>query len=308
MITASAPGKVILFGEHAMVFGELGIATAIEKRAYVTVCELEDSKIVVESKNIDHSIELLSSQKPQDPITKAARLALAKCGKQGQGLGIEINSEIPQSSGLGASAAICTATAAAIIQFFKGEVDIMNVAEIAYEAEKTIHTNPTGVETAITTVGGTIAFQRGKVEAMKTEPLSLVVGNTGLATNPEMMIKKVKTHIEDPRMGCTLFSIGGLVKQAKDAILHNNFSQIGVLMDKNHAHLRNLGVSSPELEALVKMAKDAGSPGAKLTGFGGGGSMIALSRDQDNLVKSMKHGNYKVFKTMTNEQGVRIEE
>jgi|TARA_Y100000310_G_scaffold340553_1_gene436699 mevalonate kinase len=308
MITASAPGKVILFGEHAMVYGELGIATAIEKRAKVTVCELDEPKIVVQSKNLPTEIELLNKDSPREPITKAARLALAKCDKKGQGLGIEINSAIPQSSGLGASAAIVTATAAAIMQMFKGELDMMQVAEIAYEAEKTIHTNPTGVETAVTTVGGTIAFHRGKVEALKTEPLQLIVANTGLASNAEAMISKVKTYIEDPRMGCTLFSIGGLVKQAKDAILHNQYALIGNLMYKNHDFLKNLGVSSPELENLMKRAKDAGSPGAKLTGFGGGGSMIALAKDPDVLVEALKASGAKVFKTLTGQSGVRVEE
>jgi len=308
MITASAPGKVILFGEHAMVYGELGIATAIEKRAYVTVCELDEPKIVVQSKNIDTAIELLNNQKPEDPTTKAARLALAKCDKKGQGLGIEINSQIPQSSGLGASAAIATATAAAILQMFKGELEILQLAEIAYEAEKTIHENPTGVETAITAVGGTISFQRGKVEALKTEPLSIVVGNTGLASNAEAMIGKVKQYIEDPRMGCTLFSIGGLVKQAKEAILHNEFTRIGNLMYKNHEYLRDLGVSSPELELLVKKAKNEGSPGAKLTGFGGGGSMFALAHDPKEMAAALGLAGAKTFGTMTSEPGVRIEE
>lgn len=291
-----------------MVFGELGIATAIEKRAYVTICELDEPKIVVQSKNVETTIELPSSERPKEPITKAARLALAKCGHKDQGLGIEINSEIPQSAGLGASAAICTATAAAVLKMFESELDIMKVAEIAYEAEKTIHTNPTGVETAVTTVGGTIAFHRGQVEALKTESLSMVVANTGFTSNAESMIKLVKQHIEDPRMGCTLFSIGGLVKQAKDAILRNQYSVIGNLMYKNHDYLKNLGVSSPELENLVKRSKDAGSPGAKLTGFGGGGSMIALAKDPDPLVDALKSSGAKVFKTMTGQNGVRIKE
>jgi len=95
MITASAPGKVILFGEHAMVYGEMGIATAIGKRAKVTVCELDEPKIVVQSKNLPTEIELSNKEKPHEPITKAARLALSKCSHKGQGLGIEINSEIP---------------------------------------------------------------------------------------------------------------------------------------------------------------------------------------------------------------------
>ncbi|MDP7282336.1 MAG: mevalonate kinase [Candidatus Undinarchaeales archaeon] len=308
MITASAPGKVILFGEHAMVYGEMGIATAIDKRAKVTVCELDEPKIVVQSKNLPTEIELSNKEKPHEPITQAARLALAKCSHKGQGLGIEINSEIPQSAGLGASAAIVTATAAAVMQMFKGELDLMQVAEIAYEAEKTIHTNPTGVETAITTVGGTISFHRGKVESLKTNPLNLAVANTGLASNPESMISKVKHYIEDPRMGCTLFSIGGLVKQAKDALLHNQYSVTGNLMYKNHEFLKNLGVSSPELENLVKRAKDGGSTGAKLTGFGGGGSIIALAHDAEELAAALGQSGAKTFATVTNEHGVRIEE
>lgn len=307
MITASAPGQVVLFGEHAMTFGELGIATAIEKRAFVTVCELDEPKIVVQSKNLEGTLELLPSQKPHDPITKAARLAITKCGKKDQGVGIEINSKIPQNAGLGASAAIVAAASAAILQLFTGSVDIMKVAEIAFESEKVIHPNPTGVETAITTIGGTISFQRGKVEALRTQPLPLVVGNTGIATNADEMIKRVKQYIEDPRMGCTMFSIGGLVKQAKDAVIHSNFTAIGNLMDKNHVYLRNLGVSNSEIEALVKLAKDSGAAGAKLTGFGGGGSVIALAKNTKELLAGMGSSRFKVFDTMTDQPGVRIE-
>jgi len=308
MITASAPGKVILFGEHAMNFGELGIATAIEKRARVTVCELDEPKIVVQVKNSEDEFELLNKEKSTDPVTKAARMALAKTGQKGQGLGIEINSDILRNAGLGSSAAVASATAAAVLYKYTEELDIMRVAEIAFEAEKLIHNAPPGVETAITTVGGTISFQRGKVEALKTEPLSIVVANTGISSNADEMIKRVKKYIEDPRMGCTLFSIGGLVKQAKDALLHNQLQKTGNLMYKNHEHLRNLGVSSPELETLVKLAQTEGSPGAKLTGYGGGGSIIALARNQKELVTALGVTGAKTFGTMTDEPGVRIEE
>jgi len=142
MITASAPGKVILFGEHAMNFGELGIATAIEKRARVTVCELDEPKIVVQVKNSEDEFELLNKEKSTDPVTKAARMALAKTGQKGQGLGIEINSDILRNAGLGSSAAVASATAAAVLYKYTEELDIMRVAEIAFEAEKLIHNAP----------------------------------------------------------------------------------------------------------------------------------------------------------------------
>lgn len=306
MIKASAPAKLILFGEHAVVYGETAIATAVDKRAYATACELEGSKIIVNSKNIQEDIEASLIEDTTNPIVKAVQEALKFC-KTKTGVGVEINSEIPVAVGLGSSASVVSATAMAVVSLFKENPDPLKIAEIALEAEKISHGNPSGVDTATTTLGGTIAFKKGTIEELKTEGLSLVIGNTGIRKSTKELVDKVRKSIEDPRMATSLFNISSLVKSAKTAIIQNNLDELGALMDKNHKFLRELGVSSPQLETLIKTAKKAGALGAKLTGAGGGGCIIALTQEPKKVIQALEKKGATAFQVHTNQEGVKIE-
>jgi len=307
MIRASAPGKIILFGEHAVVYGEAAIATAVNKRAYATACELDEKKIVVNSKNLGTEIEAGFKDETNDPIVKAVQESLKNSSRK-IGIGIEINSQIPVGVGMGSSAAVTTATACAVTNLLNGKNDPLKIAEIALEAEKIAHGKPSGIDTSITTFGGTINFKRGTVEPLQTNSLSIVVGNTGVRRNTKAMVDMVKAGIEDPRMGCSLFSIGGLVKSARTAVLDNDTETLGKLMDKNHSLLRDLGVSSKSLEVLIKAAKKAGAIGAKLTGAGGGGCIIALTNDPEAVITALVENGATAFKVSTNQGGVRLEQ
>src|SRR3989344_990572 len=150
MIKASAPGKLILFGEHIVVYGEPAIATALDKRAYVTATELENKKIVVRSKNLGTEIEAQLKGETKDPVVRAAQAALEKTGAK-TGVGVEIDSEIPVSVGLGSSASVSVATAAAVLRLFSpdAEPSKLEILEVAHEAEKIAHGNPSGIDAAV---------------------------------------------------------------------------------------------------------------------------------------------------------------
>ena len=307
MITASAPGMIVLFGEHAVVYGEMALATAINKRVNVTATELDTRSIVVESKNLGRTFEGPLYGETNEPVIRAVQGALERTGKS-RGIGISIDSSIPVGVGMGSSASVSVATAAAVLQLLQDDFDLIDVCTIAYEAEKVVHGNPSGIVNTIATFGGTISFKQGTIEGIDSKVLSFVVGNTGIPRNTSTMVEKVKKHIEDPVMAHSLFNIGAIAWKAKEALASRNLNEIGQLMNKNHEFLRNLGVSSPELEVLVEAAKDAGAYGAKLAGAGGGGIMIALTEHAQDVIKALKEKGATAFKVKTNQQGVKIEE
>jgi len=308
MITASAPGKLILFGEHAVVYGEGAIATAVDKRARVTVCELDEKKIVVSSKNFGAPIDAPLKGETDHPAVRAAQAALEYAGQK-VGIGIEIDSKLPIAAGMGSSAAISSATAAAVINLLTGTVPSLEISNVAYEGEKIAHGKPSGIDSSVATFGGTIFFQRGKITNLETGNLTLVVGDTGIQKSTKELVEKVRSTIEDPRVAHSMFSIGSLVKRAKTQMLEvGSPSKLGILMDQNHDFLRKLGVSSVKLEELVKAAKKAGAYGAKLTGAGGGGCIIALTDEPQEVIDALKAaGAKRAFTTKTNQEGVRIE-
>lgn len=306
-IKASAPGKLILFGEHIVVYGEPAIATAIDKRAYVTATEIKERKIIVISKNTGENITAPVDEKATSPVFRAAQVALQKTSAN-KGVQIEVDSEIPVAVGLGSSASVSVATAAAVLKLFsQEEPSRLEILEAAHEAEKIAHGNPSGVDTAVATFGGTVFFKKGEAEGLGAPEMQIIVGNTGVPRNTKVLVEDVKSRVEDPRVSYHLFTISSIVRRAREALLRGGVSEIGVLMDKNQEFLRGLGVSSVELEKLIKIAKERGAAGAKLTGAGGGGCMIALATKPEAIRKALVDAGFEAFIVKTNQPGVRFE-
>ena len=308
-IKASAPGKLILFGEHIVVYGEPAIATAIDKRAYATATPLEDRKIIVISKNTNETIEAELTSKTESPVVRAAQIALQKTGAT-KGVQVEIDSEIPIAAGLGSSASVSVATAAAVLRLFSpdAEPSKLEILEVAHEAEKIAHGNPSGIDAAVAVFGGTIFFRKGEVEGLGTKEMEFIVGNTGVPRNTKAVVEDVKKRVEDPRVSYNLFTISSIVKKAREALLRSAIGEIGILMDRNQEFLRGLGVSSVEIEQLIKIAKDRGAAGAKLTGAGGGGCIIALASKPEAIRKALSDAGFETFIVRTNQPGVRYEQ
>lgn len=307
MIKTSAPGKLILFGEHAVVYGEAAIATAVNKRTFVTAEQLTEPRIIVESKNLNTTIESGLTEATNDPIIKAVQDSLAKLKKK-IGVKLVIDSQIPFSVGMGASASIVTAVSGAVLNLLQKETLREDIAEISHEAEKLTYGKPSGLNTSITTFGGTIYFQKGRIDPIRTEPIEFVVGNTGSRKSSKDLVDDVKKRVEDPRVAFNLYTIGSIVRRARTAILENNLTELGSLMNKNHKYLRDLGVSSVNLERLINTALGAGAYGAKLTGAGGGGCMMAITDNPEKVISALENEGASAFLVRTHQGGVRIEQ
>ena len=313
MSKASAPGKLILFGEHFVVYGLPAIATAIEARTTAIVekadkYSLEDNRPETPGYKVEKYGQQIDSVKR---IFKAMGIDPNKTPVK-----INLGGDLVAASGVGASAASCSAIAAALNDYFGLGFDKEKLNEIAYEGEKGYHGVPSGIDNSCSTFGGFIWFKK-EPENSTVSPIDLelsllmVIGNTGITSNTSKVVEEVKKEKEkNPEKFKTIFDMyTGLVGDARAAIERKDLDGIGQLMGKNHGLLRELGVSCKELEELVDIALKNGALGAKLTGTGRGGLMIALVGEQDarKVATAFERAGYKSEITKIGAEGVRVE-
>jgi mevalonate kinase len=323
-VTASAPAKIILFGEHFVVYGEPAIVLAIDKRAYATVDHSDDKCLHVRSTNLNlkgyfkdgvfkaEQGDIREAKLKFEPVRVAVEKVLA-AHKEQIGLDIEINSTVPVGAGLGSSAAVVAAVTEAAGELLNVKMTKEDVFRVALEAERVVHGTASGVDPAIATFGGALLFQTDtgfKPLEVKTE-VPLVIGDTGVERSTKVQVDKVRTIAENyPQiMELVKKTAREIVLRAMDAFKHNDLKALGDLMNINHALLYGIGVSDESLEWLINAAKKAGAYGAKLTGAGGGGCMIALANEgklQDVLDAIMRAGG-RPFMAKKTDEGVRIE-
>jgi len=290
-VTASAPAKLILCGEHAAVFFQPAIVMAIDKQAYVTVEPRGDQAIFINSQDLGVAgLYERNSFKPKiggigaraklEPIRVAAEKAI-KVARKRIGVNISIDSKIPVAAGLGSSAAVAVATIAATGRLLNLQLSKERICSLAYEAEKIVHYHPSGIDNYISTYGGINVFRRGKgftpLKARKAIPL--VIGNTRIPRSTGKLVGHVhglKRHYPNV-VNPAIRAIGQLSLIAAKTIEDGDLEELGELMDINHGLLAAMGLSNEELDRLIYVARRAGALGAKLTGAGGGGCMIALT-------------------------------
>ena len=296
-VVASAPGKVILLGEHFVVYGVPAIVAAIELRARASVSMRADSSVRVEAPDLGLSglfrpgaSEVEGDEGAEEalrPIFLAVDEVRKRLGRR-RGLNISISSSIPIAAGLGSSAAVAVSASAATCALLKGLIDKELVFRAALEAEKLVHVSPSGVDPAISTHGGLIIYKRGVgIQKLEIEaPLELVVGDTGLKRSTGALVSAVRAlRNRRPELFQRLLSAAEeLISEALDALRRGDALALGELMDINQGLLSAIGVSNLALEKLVHAARKAGALGAKLTGAGGGGCMIALVEEGLSLI------------------------
>jgi mevalonate kinase len=323
VVTASAPAKVILFGEHFVVYGEPAIVLAIDKRAYVSAQLRKDERIHINSTELGVSGAFkrdkfqaekggVKARLKLEPTKNAVYQVLDKA-KRKLGFNIEINSKIPISAGLGSSAAVATSTVMAVSKLLGIEFSRDQVFRMAYESERLVHGTPSGIDPAIATYGGTLQFQRGKDFASLSVQanIPLVIGNTEVQRSTGELVAKVRRIKEqfpliiDPIMSTS----GKITLHAAEALRENDLQTIGDLMNINHALLCAIGVSHEALERLVYAAREEGSYGAKLTGGGGGGCMIALSEEKKlkQVMTAIERVGGTAFEARKTDDGVKVE-
>jgi mevalonate kinase len=282
--SASAPGKVILFGEHAVVYGRPAIAAPVRQvRAKVTViAEPKSPQGLVRLIAPDIRLETTLANLPEGhPLAVMIRkTASAMKLSQIPACSIHITSTIPIASGMGSGAAVSAAIARALSASVGHLLSDQQISDLVYEAEMIYHGTPSGIDNTVITFAKPVYFVKGKpIEFLPVKrPFTLIIADTGVRSPTAIAVGDVYLAWErEPDQFEKLFDAAGAIAvAARKAIKSGKVEALGPLMNENQALLRQMGVSSPELDALVDVALSAGAQGAKLSGAGRGGSMIAL--------------------------------
>ncbi len=286
MSQASAPGKIILFGEHAVVYGQPALAVPVTQvRANVEIGASARPGIWIEAPDV-HLRSSLEALDPSHPIATTIRNTCSALeADQPSGIEIQIRSSIPVASGLGSGAAVSVAIIRALAGTLGGALTDEQVSAIAYETEKLHHGTPSGIDNSVVTYARPVYFARGEdLEIFHAGwPFTIVIGDTGISASTRESVGDVRKLWEGDRSHYeTLFAaIGSIVRTARQLIEAGTPRGLGPLMDENHALLQEMTVSSTELDRLVGAARSAGAWGAKMSGGGRGGNMIALVGEDD---------------------------
>jgi len=281
MSSASAPGKIILFGEHAVVYGHPALAVPVTQvQATATVAQSSRRGVWIEAPNIELSSEL-SDLAPDHPLGAAIRSVFSTLGiDRPPACTVYIQSTIPVAAGLGSGAAVSVAVLRALSSFLDRPLPEDQVNQMAFEIEKLHHGSPSGIDNTVVTFARPVYFVKGRsIETFRVAvPFTIVIGDTGVSSPTKAVVEDVrKAWKAEPDQFEKMFaSIDRIVKRARRTIESGEGTALGPLMNKNHAILQQLTVSSPELDRLVSAARSAGAEGAKLSGGGRGGNMIAL--------------------------------
>lgn len=285
MTKASAFGKIILFGEHAVVYGRPALAIPVTQ-VYVDVDVLDSKRegIWVDAPAI-HLHTDLNSLPAEHPIAATLHnLFFLLRVSPFPNLDIRISSTIPVASGLGSGAAVTIALTRALASHLRHAMKDEDINAFAYEIERIHHGTPSGIDNTVITYARPVYFVKGKaLETFKVgQPFTFVIGDTGVPAPTNESVGDVRRlWLEDPARLESLFDkIGDVSFSARCAIEAGMYEWLGELMNKNHALLQELTVSSPELDHLVEAARSAGALGAKLSGGGRGGNMIALVKSE----------------------------
>lgn len=282
---ASAPAKTILFGEHSVVYGEPAIAGAVNKRAIVKIRDSKRDKSILKSYDLNFEAELDTKNKKYNlkrgkpGIIRYILEALNRVHNH-EPIEIILSSNIPIGSGLGSSAAVTVATLAALYRYHNIRFNKKLLAHEAHMVEQSVQGIASPLDTLVSTYGGLVYLSRNKkIEHFKVNfNAPFVVGYTNKHGNTGKMVRDVKSlKMRNPKViSSVISSMGQLTNYAKQAILNNDLNRVGELMNINHGFLDVLGVNTPELSRMVYNAREAGAIGSKITGSGGGGSILAL--------------------------------
>jgi mevalonate kinase len=289
---------------------------ALDKRAHVKVCERTDNKIHVNIRDleitgyIDLENNTIESDSPKKGILKYVLNSVKKVhGESGIDIFIDVN--VPIGGGLGSSAAVTVALIAAVSVFNKMELEKKEIARLAHEVELEVQNSASALDTTISTYGGLIYLEKDAKEIIPlnvNHDIPVVIGFTDTRGNTGKLVEAVKVRKERyPEIINPLIeSIESITNEAKEAILDNDKERIGELMNINHGLLDALGVNTVELSNMVYTARNAGAAGSKITGAGGGGSMISFCPDGTGEVISELKKIENAFKADISKEGVKV--
>lgn len=308
---ASAPGKIILFGEHFVVYGGKAILCAINKRITVTAKAIPENKISIKS-SIGNLV--LAPKRPLNEVDIQLRPFYYLADKMIQkydeksGMEITIDSEIPVGVGLGSSSACCVAGAAAISGVFtkKSKEEIL---QMAIEAEKTMFPNTSGADCTVCTFGGIMQYdkQTGHSKIDSEPRFHLVIANSKIEHSTKEVVSTVNQFKEknEERFSKICNEENNLIDDVLVCLKKNDLKGIGINIIKNQEYLELIGVSNEKLRSMIELANKS-SFGAKITGAGVGGCIFALT-DETNMedtIQQLKENNYECFSVKIDFKGL----
>lgn len=326
IIKTSAPGKLMLFGEHSVVFGHPCIVTAVDRRLSITVEENGEEVFVLDAPDLGLRAyskkisDLGNKNLPKEVsfIETCYKLFLKKY-PQKKTIHVYSKNEFKSSYGLGSSSASTVAFAKALSEFYEVPMTNDQLFDLCYATVLEVQGVASGFDIAAGIWGGTLYYitphgkfiKRKTVETINLKNLPFIVGYTGVKADTATLVRMVQNlHSENKKTINNIFTdITLLVEQAKKTLQQQDWPHLGLLMDENQALLRRLQVSSIELENLIAASKSAGAMGAKLSGAGGGDCMLALA-DEDNkiaIAQEIQKVGGKIIEVQMNAEGVRLE-
>jgi mevalonate kinase len=307
MGTGKGFGKVIMFNEHFVVHGVPGIVSAIDS---VATAEVSRSGKGILVQDVRKGAKGYAEKKKSQQLESIERMLRAMgINSEGVALEIRLGGNLPGFSGIGASAASSVAIARAMASEFSMNLSDGKINEIAYEAEKAYAGTPSGIDNTAATYGGLLWFKRlleggsNEIEKLKIKkPVEIIIGNTGIVANTKEMVAGVASRKnENPEKYNPLFrQAEELAFKARTALGNFDLKIVGSLMNENHHLLQLINVSCVELDHLVELALVHGAYGAKLTGGGGGGCMVALTPSielQEQVALAIRDEGYDVLET-----------
>jgi len=320
VIEASAPGKVILFGEHAVVYGMSAVAVAISQRSYCTIRtnKTDHFTISLENygllKNFDDLHEMVKKKKKKFQfIPSAISFFKSNFNLPHRYLFIKLSTSLWPMAGLGSSASIGVALAGALSKYYDLKLSSSVIVDIAYELEKFAHGTPSGVDNSICTYGAGILFQKNRIQKFDCpEKFKILIIYSNEIRKTKTTVGKVRKLLEkSPRKIKELFDqIGMISNEGIKAVTNGDLRSVGRLMNQNQLLLSKLGISTPVIDEIIEFCLSSGAYGSKLTGAGGGGSIITIGSIEilTDIKNNLKLRGYDSIISEIDPEGLKINE
>ena len=297
---STACGKVILLGEHSVVYGRPALALPLPLAVEARVIPSEEPVLLIPRWGIEQLIHT-AEDNPQGLVGVLA-LLLHELGLNKKPLAIEVFPNVPRAMGLGGSAAIAVAVIRALSDYFHLDLSSERVNELAFQCERAAHGNPSGVDNTIATYGEPLLYKQptnpddAAHEIIRpAKPVPLVVGMSGNESLTANMVEQVRQSHERRQLAYNMVfdQLASITTDGVEAFTNGNLADLGELMNLAHGCLNTIQISTPALEEMVFLARSNGALGAKITGAGGGGSIVALCPDtQEAVVTAMGTAGY----------------
>ena len=296
IFSSRAPGKLILSGEQFVVLGAPAVSMAINLYSNITVIPSTTTGIEISADiplnlipDADKNPSASANQALLEPLRLAANATLDKLGTKDKNVRVQASCEVPIGAGLGSSASTTVATISAVAKSRNVVLDREDIFQLAFVSENYLHGKPSGVDQATCTYGGIIRFEKPdgiKPIKIKRPPMILVC-DSGVHRSTKALVGSVveRSHLQTERFSAHLQEVSEISTDVVKAMKSEDDAELGALMNRNHELLRQIGVSTPLLDHLVEEARRVGALGAKLTGAGGGGCVIAVCGDKASRLK-----------------------